>query len=336
MFDKGRRAFILALGGAAAASQPLWPLAAPAQQSERVRRIGVLVGFAEADAEARARIGLFQQTLEEFGWNDSVQIVYRWASGDMKRMQAHAAELVALKPDVIFGVTVSTVSALLRETRTIPIVFAQVSDPIGSKFVESIAHPGGNVTGFTNFEESMGSKWPELLKEIAPGVKRIAFLFNPETAARGGRFYLQPFEAAAASLAVQPIAAPAHDDAEIERAVAALAREPDRGLMVMPDAFTLVHRERIIAVAASHRIPAIYPFRFFTQGGGLMSYGIDPAEQYPRAAAYVDRILRGAKPADLPVQAPIKFELVINLRTAKALGLVVPPTLIARADEVIE
>jgi putative ABC transport system substrate-binding protein len=328
-----RRKFITFMGGAVA-----WPLAARAQQPDRMRRIGVLVGFSQTDSEARARVNAFELKLRDLGWKDgdNVQITYRWASGDVKLMQTYATELLALNPHVIFGITVSAVTVLARETRIIPIVFAQVSDPIGSELIESLAHPSGNVTGFTNFEESMGSKWPELLKEIAPHVNRIAFLFNPDTAARGGRFYLEPFESSAPSLAVKSIAAPARDDIEIERAVTALAREPGGGLIVMPDAFTLVHRRLIIALAASHRIPAIYPFRFFAADGGLMSYGVDPMDQYPRVASYIDRILRGEKPANLPVQGPIKFELIINLKTAKVLGITVPQTLQVAADEVIE
>ena len=329
-----RRDFITLLGGAAAA----WPLAARGQQAERIRRIGVLVGFAASDVEAQARVTAFRQKLQELGWTEgsNVRIHERWAAGDAERMRSYAAELVGLEPDVIVGVAVSAVIALRRATRSIAIVFTQVSDPIGSGLIESVALPGGNVTGFTNFESTMGSKWLELLKEIAPSVKRAAFIFNPKTAAGQGSFYLRPFEAAALALEVESVAAPVDDAAEIEKAIAVLGREPGGGLVVMPDAFTLVHRESLVDLATRHRLPAVYPFRFFATRGGLVSYGINPTEQFPRAATYVDRILKGAKPNDLPVQAPTKFELVINLKTAKALGLDVPPMLLARADEVIE
>jgi putative ABC transport system substrate-binding protein len=279
----------------------------------------------------------FGETLTGLGWKDggTVQIVTRWASGDKAKMDGAAAELVALQPDVIFGVTVSAASALLQATRTIPIVFAQVSDPVGSGLIANVAHPGGNVTGFTNFEESIGGKWPELLKEIAPAIKRVTYLYNPETAAGRGEFYLRPFRAAAPALGIVAKAAAVHDETEIRKAIGTLSQAGD-GLVVMPDAFTLVHRDLIIALAAADRIPTVYPFRFFAAAGGLMSYGVDPMEQYPRAAQYVDRILKGASPADLPVQAPTKFELVVNMKTVKALGLDVPPTLSARVDEVIE
>jgi putative ABC transport system substrate-binding protein len=329
-----RRRFICALGGAAVA----WPLAARAQQPSSVRRIGVLLGFAENDTEAQTRVAALREMLQKLGWTaeHNIRIDERWAAGDVDQLHHYAAELVRLNPDVIVGVSVAAVVALLRETRTIPIVFTQVSDPIGSGFVESLSHPSGNATGFINFEASMGSKWLELLKEIAPGVKRVAIIFNPDTAARGGSFYLGPFNAAAAKLAVTPIEAAAHDAGEIESALNALGTTPNGGVVAMPDALTLVHRELIIALTTRYRIPAIYPFRFFATSGGLMSYGVNPLEQFPRAAVYVDRILKGEKPADLPVQAPTKFELVINLKTAKALGLTVPQIMQMTADEVIE
>jgi putative tryptophan/tyrosine transport system substrate-binding protein len=327
-----RRDFITGIAGSAA-----WPLAVPAQEAERVRRISVLVGFAENDSEAKARVAALHETLRKLGWTDhNVQVSERWAGGDVDQMRRDAAELVRLNPDVIIAVGVAAAVALRHETRMIPIVFTQVSDPIGSGLIETLSRPNGNATGFTNFEASMGGKWLELLKEIAPGVKRVAIVFNPDTAARGGSFYLGPFEAAAASLAVTPIEATTHDAGEIESAINALRSEPNGGLVVMPDAFTLAHRELIVALTARHRLPAVYPFRFFATSGGLMSYGVNPIEQFPRAAAYVDRILKGEKPTDLPVQAPTKFELVINLKTAKALGLDVPGMLLARADEVIE
>jgi putative tryptophan/tyrosine transport system substrate-binding protein len=332
--DIARREFILAFGGAAVA----WPIAAGAQQSSRMRRMGLLVGYAENDSEAQAHIAALRATLQKLGWtaNHDIQINERWASGDVDKMHRNAAELVRLNPDVIVGVSVSVVVALRNETRSIPIVFTRVSDPIGSGLVETLSHPNGNATGFTNFEASMGSKWLELLKEIVPGVKRVAIVFNPETAARGGSFYLGSFEAAAASLAVTPIEAPVHNVGDIESALSALASEPNGGVVVMPDAFTPVHRGLIITLTARYRLPAVYPFRFFATSGGLMSYGVNVMEQFPRAAAYVDRILKGAKPADLPVQQPTKFELVINLKTAKALGLTVSDSLLQRADEVIE
>ncbi|SEC16177.1 putative ABC transport system substrate-binding protein [Rhizobiales bacterium GAS191] len=332
--DIGRREFILAFGGAAV----VWPLAARAQQSNRMRRMGVLVGYAESDSDAQAHIAALRETLQKLGWtaDHNIQINERWASGDVVKMHGYAAELVRLNPDVIVGVSVSAIVALLHETRTIPIVFTRVSDPIGSGLIETLSHPNGNATGFTNFEASMGGKWLELLKEIAPGVRRAAIVFNPETAARGGSFYLGSFEAAAASFAVTPLEAPVHQVGEIESALNALASEPNGGVVVMPDAFTPVHRELIVALTARYRLPAVYPFRYFATIGGLMSYGVILMEQFPRAAAYVDRILRGEKPADLPVQQPTKFELVINLKTAKALGLTVPESLLQRSDELIE
>jgi putative tryptophan/tyrosine transport system substrate-binding protein len=332
--DIARREFILAFGGAAVA----WPLAAGAQQSNRMRRMGVLVGYAEHDSEAQAQIAALRETLQKLGWtaNHNIQINERWASGDVDKMRRYAAELVHLNPDVIVAVSVSVVVALRYETRTIPIVFTRVSDPIGSGLVETLSHPNGNATGFTNFEASIGGKWLELLKEIVPGVKRVAIVFNPETAARGGSFYLGPFRAAAALFAVTPIEAPVHSVGDIESALSSLASEPNAGVVVMPDAFTPVHRDLIITLTARYRLPAVYPFRFFATSGGLMSYGVNVMEQFPRAAAYVDRILKGAKPADLPVQQPTKFELVINLKAAKALGLTVSESFLQRADEVIE
>jgi putative tryptophan/tyrosine transport system substrate-binding protein len=332
--DIARREFMLAFGGAAVA----WPLAAGAQQANQMRRMGLLVGYSEKDSEAQAQIAALRETLQKLGWtaNHTIQINERWASGDRDKMRGYAAELVRLNPDVIVGVSVSVAVALRSETRTIPIVFARVSDPIGSGLVETLSHPNGNATGFTNFEASMGGKWLELLKEIVPGVKRIAILFHPPTAAGRGSFYLGPFAAAAASFAVTPIEAPVHNVGEIESALGALASEPNSGLVVMPDAFTPVHRDLIITLAARYRLPAVYPFRFFATSGGLMSYGVNVLEQFPRAAAYVDRILKGAKPADLPVQQPTKFELVVNLKTAKALGLTISESFLQRADEVIE
>ena len=328
-----RRDFITLLGGAAA-----WPLAARAQQPTHLRRVGMLIGYSENDPETQARLSAFRQGLEHLGWKEggSIQIDYRFAPASPDQAQVLAKELIALRPDVLIGNSTPATFALLRETRNIPIVFVGVSDPLGSGFVASIARPGGNATGFTNFEPSLTGKWLELLKEIAPGIERAAVIFNPKTAPGEGSFFLGPFESLARSLKVEPMAARVSDPAEIESAVTAIGREPGGGLIVMPDAFTTVHRQLIILLAARYALPAIYPYRYQAVDGGLLSYGVDTVDLLRRAAPYVDRILRGEKPADLPVQAPIKFELVINLRTAKVLGLTVPPTLLARADEVIE
>ncbi len=330
-----RRQFTSYFIGLAAA----WPVGARAQQTgSGQRRLGILVGFNASDLDAQERIKTFRQHLDALGWSDgkSIRIQEYWANGEAALMQAKAAELIAARPDVILGVTVSSVAALEHETRTIPIVFTQVSDPVGSGLIENLAHPGGNVTGFTNFEASMGAKWLELLKEAAPGVAHAGIIFNPATAAHGGTFYTEPFERAAATLGVKAVTLPVHNADEIEHAIAALAGEPRAGLVVMPDAFTLVHRERIVGLANQHHLPAVYPFRFFAKLGGMLCYGVDALEQYPRAAAYVDRILRGARPSELPVQQPTKFELAINLKSAKTIGLDIPATLLARADEVIE
>ena len=329
-----RREFITLLGGAAAA----WPLAARAQQTDAVRRVGLLSNIAESDPEAQSMMGAFHQALQELGWVDgrNLRIDRRWGAGNPVRVEALAKELVGLQPEVIVGYTTPAVLALRRETGTIPIVFVQVSDPIGTGFITNLAHPGGNNTGFTNFESSMVGKWAEMLKEIAPSISRVAFLFNPETAPYVTRYYQRPLETAVQSLGMQPWANPVHNTREIESAITALGRGPGGGLIVMPDSFNIVHRDQIIALAAEHQLPAISPYRFAVQEGGLMSYGVDQVELFRQAAAYVDRILKGEKPADLPVQAPTKFELAINLKAAKTLGLTVPLTLQARADEVIE
>ena len=325
-----RREFITLLGGAAA-----WPLAARAQQPDRMRRIGVLMAY--ADREYRSHLAAFREELQELGWTEGrdVQIDYRWAALDPESMRRFARELIALQPDVILSASSPTTASLLQETRSIPIIFANVSDPIGSGFVTSFARPGGNVTGFITMEPTMAGKWLELLKEIAPRVTKCALLFNPTTAPYA-EYFLNPFKAAAASFAVEAIIANVRDAAELETAIAAQTREPNGGLIVMPDTFTTVHRAKITALAAQYRLPAIYPFRFFAVNGGLLSYGSDTVDNYRRSATYVDRVLHGAKPSELPVQAPVKFELVINLKTAKALGLDVPPLLQQRADEVIE
>jgi putative tryptophan/tyrosine transport system substrate-binding protein len=328
-----RREFITLLGCSATA----WPLAARAQQGERVRRIGVLMGgFVANDPEGQARVTAFQGSLQGLGWvgGRSAEIEYRWApTTDL--MQTYAKEIVEWQPDVILGQTTPAVGALMRATPTIPIVFVQVNDPVGQGMVQSLSNPGGHVTGFSAFEFSLGSKWLEILKEIAPHVARVAVIFNPKTAPYFGSF-LRPLEAAALSVAVESIATSVHDAAEIERGIALFANVPNGGLIVLPDTFTLVNRAQIIALANEHRLPAIYPFRYHAVDGGLVSYGIDTIDLYRRAASYVDRILRGAKPADLPVQQPTKFELAINLKTAKILGLTFPPGLLATADEVIE
>jgi putative ABC transport system substrate-binding protein len=328
-----RRAFILALGGAAA-----WPLAARAQQPERMRRIGVLMGYPENDLEGPAFFAAFREGLEKLGWVEDRNIRFdiRWATpDDAEARQRFAKELVALQPDLILSSVTPTTAALLQQTRTIPMVFATVSDPVGSGFVASLARPGGNVTGFQAMVGSLAGKWLELLKEIAPRVARVAMLFNPAVAPYAESF-LNPFKAAASSFAVEAIAAPVRDMSELESVVAAQARSPNGGLIVMPDTFTDVHRAEITSLAARSGLPAVYPRRIFTELGGLLSYGIDQLDLYRRAATYADRILKGAKPSELPVQAPVKFELVINVKTAKALGLDVPPLLQQRADEVIE
>jgi ABC-type uncharacterized transport system substrate-binding protein len=310
-----RREFITLLGGAAAA----WPLAARAQQPERMRRIGVLIPLAESDPEARSVVAAFVPGLHELGWMDgrNVRIDYRWAGGDAQRIQSFAKELVELKPDLIVARSSPVVAALLQQTRTIPIVFWQVIDPVSQGFVTNLARPGGNVTGFTTFEPAMGSKWLEVLKEVAPGVTRFALLFNPDTAPYV-EIFLNSVDAASRSFAVTVIKASVRDAGEIERSIARFSTEPSGGMIVMPDAFTLFHRELIIQLAARHLLPTIYPFRYFAVAGGLLTYGTDSIDAVRRTASYADRILKGANPGDLPVQAPTKYELVINLKTAKA------------------
>ena len=329
-----RREFIILLGGAVVS----WPLAARAQQPDRVRRIGVLMGFAENDSQAQAMIAAFREGLQKLGWAEgrNTRIDTRWtAPADAESRQRFAKELVALQPDVILSHTTPTTAALLQQTHTIPIIFATVSDPVGSGFVASFPRPGGNVTGFTLIEPTMAGKWVELLKEIAPRVNRVAFLFNPATATYAD-YFLKPFKAATSSFAVEAIAASVRDSFELESVVAAQARKPNGGLIVMPDSFTDTHRVEITSLAARYHLPAVYAYRFFTKLGGLLSYGVDLTDNFRRAATYADRILKGAKPSELPVQAPVKFELVINMKAAKALGLDVPWQLQQRADEVIE
>jgi putative ABC transport system substrate-binding protein len=328
-----RREFIALIGSAAAA----WPLAAQAQQGERMRRIGVLMSYAESDGEGQALVAEFQKGLQKLGWAEgrNIRFDYRWAALDAELMQRFAKELTALQPDLIFSHNTPTTAAMLQQTRTIPIIFAVVADPVGSGFIESLTRPGGNVTGFINLEPTMAGKWLELLKEIAPRVNRAAFLFNPATTPYRD-IYLNPFKAAARSLAVEAIAAPVHDRSELESVVAAQAREPNGGLIAMPDSFLNAHRVEVTSLAARYGLPAVYPYRFFTEVGGLLSYGTDQPDNFRRAAVYADRILRGTKPNELPVQIPFKFDLVINLKTAKALGIEVPIFLQQRADEVIE
>jgi putative ABC transport system substrate-binding protein len=327
-----RREFITLLGGAAAA----WPLAARAQQPERVRRIGALMNTAADDPESQANVAVFLQGLQQLGWTvgRNVGIDYRWTSGDADRVRRYAAELVALAPDVILTVGSSLVGPLQQATRTVPIVFVQVTDPVGAGYVASLARPGGNATGFTVFEYSISGKWLELLKQIAPGITRAAVLRDPANPAGTGLF--GAIQGAAPSFGVEVSPLGLRDAGEIERGITAFAGGSNGGLIVTPSALAWVQRELIITLATRHRLPAVYALRFFVTGGGLISYGPDPADQYRRAAGYVDRILKGEKPADLPVQAPTKYDLVINLKSAKALGLTVPPQLLARADEVIE
>ena len=329
-----RRRFVASVGGAAVA----WPFAARTQQADRIRRVGVLMPFAENDAVVQAEVGEFREALRKLDWAEgrNVRFDQRWAAGDVARIRAFAQELVALRPDAILARTTPVTAALLKESRAIPIVFVNVSDPVGDGLVASLARPGGNVTGFTNVEASLGGKWLQLLQEVSPGVARVAVLFNPKVGPGSGSFYLDLVEAAAGSVAVAVIRTAVQDAGEIERAIAAFAREPNGGLIVLPDVTTTNHRARIIAAAARHRLPAVYAYRSAAADGGLVSYGVDVADLYRRAAAYVDRILRGTKPSELPVQSPARFELVVNLKTAKALGLTIPPTLLARADEVIE
>ena len=327
----GRREFITLVGGAAA-----WPFAARAQQPDHMRRIGVLMAFAENE-EGKAFVAAFREALQKLGWTEgrNIQIYTRWGViNDAESRQQSAKELVALQPELIVTQNTPATLAMFQQTHTIPIIFALVADPIGSGFVKTLAHPGGNVTGFTTIEGSLGGKWLELLKEIAPRVTRVAMLFNPATAPYFD-YYLNPFKAAAAPFGVEAILGPVHDTAEFDTVIAAQAREPNSGLIIMPDDFLNVHRVEIISLAARYRLPAVYPFRFYPELGGLLSYG-SARNQFQLVATYVDRILKGEKPANLPVQAPTKYELVIDLKTAKALGLEVPLSLQQDADELIE
>jgi ABC-type uncharacterized transport system substrate-binding protein len=328
-----RRDFIKVIAGSAATT---WPLAARAQQGERMRRIGVLMPLPADDAQAQVRSAAFLQGLQELGWTvgRNVQFDYRWGARDADRARKHAAELVALAPDVILANGALVVGPLQQVTRTVPIVFVQVTDPVGAGFVESLARPGGNATGFTTIEYGMSGKWLELLKEIAPRVSKVAVIRDPAIVAGIGQ--LGAIQAVAPSLGVEVNPINVRDADEIARSVTAFARSSNGGLIVTTGGFGIVHRELIATLAARHQLPAVYPYRFFATGGSLISYGADTIDPFRRAAGYVDRILKGEKPADLPVQNPTKYELVINLKTARALGLDTPPTLLARADEVIE
>ena len=312
------------------------PLRARAQGSLAVRRIGVLMGYAVTDAEARMRVSAFMDALNKLGWTEgrNARFEYRWASGDTALMASHAAELVALRPDVILASTTPVVRALLKETRTIPIVFLSVSDPVGDRLVQSLAHPGGNATGFINIESSMAGKWVELAREVAPSITTVAIVFNPQTAAGAGTYFLAPFETAARSLGLSPMTAPVQQPADFEAVIPSLARKG--ALIVMPDSFNVVHRKLIISVARDHRVPVVYPYRYMAADGGLLSYGVDLADMYRRAASHMDQILRGRLPRDLPIEAPAKFELVINTRAARQLGLQPSAQLLARADEILE
>jgi putative ABC transport system substrate-binding protein len=328
-----RREFLALFGGAAvAASGP-----ARAEQ-DRVKHVGMLMGYAQSDTDTQARMTAFTEAFEQLGWKDghNVKISYRFGVGEIDRVRGYAKELVDLKPDLIVCETTPTLRAVADQTSTIPIVFISVADPVSNGFVADLARPGGNITGFTNFEATMGGKWIELLKKISPGATRVGVIFNPDTAPGGGNFFLRSLAESAPVLNVQVLPLSVRSDGEIESAIKSLGSEPGSSLVVMLDVFMAVHRPAIIAQAAASRLPTLFPWRFGATDGGLVSYGVDVPDLHRRAAAYADRILKGAKPADLPVQRPTKFELVINLKTAKALGIEVSPTLLATADEIIE
>jgi putative ABC transport system substrate-binding protein len=330
-----RRTFITLVSGAAVA----WPLTARAQQPAQMRRIGVIMGMAERDPQGQLNMQALQKGLRERGLNDgqNLRLDARFGADSTENIRLAVANILANSPEVILAQGTSITGVLRQQTQTVPVVFTVVSDPVGSGFVQSFARPGGNLTGFTNFlEPSLAAKWVELLKEIAPSVSRVGILYNPQLAAGGGLYFAQPVETSAVALGVKPVRLPVLTPVDIEQAIDKFAQEPGGGLISPPDATILPHRDLIIVLAARHRLPAVYPYRFFLTSGGLMSYGMDYADVFRRAAEYVDRILKGERPAELPVQAPTKFELVINLKTAEALGLIVPPTLLARADEVIE
>ena len=329
-----RRNFIRLLGGAAVA----WPFAARAQQPDRMRRIGVMMGYAEDDPEAQTRLAAFKQGLLTLGWSEgrNLKIDVRWASGDTDRATAFARELVALQPEVIMSNTTPVTAALHKATKTIPIVFVAVSDPVGAGFIASLPRPGTNITGFINLERTLGGKWLELLKEIAPRMTRVAVMFNPQTAPYTEEIYLPSMESAAKNLGVKQLKSLVYRKTDIEEAISGLGREPGSGLIAMTDSFMTVHRKAVIELTLQNKLPLMYYVSVAPREGGLISYGIDLTDLFGRSASYVDRILRGAKPAELPVQLPTKFELAINLKTAKALGLTVPTTLLTSANEVIE
>jgi putative ABC transport system substrate-binding protein len=333
MLSIRRREFITILGGAAAA----WPLAASAQQP-RMRRIAVSMGWNQSDREAQSNLAAFVLELRQLGWTDghNFRIDYRWTNGDVDRMRIFAKELADLAPDAILAHTTPVTAALQRETQTIPVVFVVVSDPVGEGFVAGLSRPGRNITGFIHTEGEIAGKLLELLKEIAPSVKRVAIMFNPDTAPGRGAYYLPSFETAARSFGLESVSAPVRSEAEVEAILESLGRDRGGGLVAMPDGFTLVHRTAIILQAARNKVPAVYWNSIVARDGGLLSYGPDTGDIFRRAASYVDRILRGEKPSDLPVQLPTKFELVVNLKAAKAIGLTLPESFLLRADEVIE
>lgn len=329
-----RRTFIAGLASAAA-----WPLASIAQHSDHEKRIGALIAYSENDSKGQAFLSGFTQRLEQLGWTKgrNLKMEVRWAAGDVDQMRTFAKELVDLQPDVILAHTTPVTASLQLETRTIPIVFVTVSDPVGSGFVASLSRPTGNLTGFINQDARIGGKWLELLKEIAPSVKRVGIIFNPDTAARGGEYYLSSFETAASAFKMEAIRTPVHDDGEIEKVMTSLGREPGTGIVAMSDGFVFTHRAPIISLAARNKLPAVYGAGSeLVKDGGLLSYGADEGDIFIRAAPYIDRLLKGEKPTELPVQLPIKFEMALNVKTAKALGLAVPPSILLRADEVIE
>ena len=329
-----RREFFVMLGGAAAA----WPLTAHAQQSSGVRRVASMMPFAEGSAEEQRILEAFRQRLQQLGWseNRNIRIDHRSGAGNVERTRTYAAELVGLSPDVIFAYFNTQLAALSRETKTIPIVFVGASDPVGAGYVESLTRPGRNITGFTLYEPSLAGKWLGVLKEILPGIKRAALMVNPDTAILRGTFYSRAFTAAASALSIDPITATVHTPADIETVITSLAAQPGSGLIIAPDTFTETHGDLIVSLAARFQVPAVYAIGRYAHKGGLVSYGPDVRDAVVRAASYIDRVLRGESPAELPVQAPTKFETILNLKTAKALGLAVPPGLSLAADEVIE
>jgi putative tryptophan/tyrosine transport system substrate-binding protein len=332
MVGMRRREFITLLGGAAAA----WPLVARAQQSDAVRRLGVLLSASETDPEGQARVAALRKGLQELGWSEgrNLKVDYRWTGGDDVRARAYAAELVASQPDVIFAAPSAALASVQRVTRTVPIVFAQISDPVGAGFVSSLAHPGGNITGFALFEFAIGAKWLELLKQIAPSVTRVAAIYDPATPSAYG--FLPMVEAAGRSFGVDVFTHAVHDTTEVERVINTFAAQPNGGLIPVASALIAVQRNFVISLANRHRLPNVYAFRYYPANGGLASYGVDNIDLHKRAASYIDRILKGEKPANLPVQLADKFQLVINIKTAKALGLDIPVSVLARTDEVIE